>query len=126
MPPNPPVVRPVPFVWDTLVRLASREGTVVDVGCGAAPYRPAFTARYIGVDITDAPYTEGVPRNVDIVAPAHAIPLETGSADLLYTVGAFHLMGDLRLVLAEFRRVLRPGGRLLIFDYNRRTLRELG
>ena len=119
------MISPTPFVWDTLVRLSPHDGTVVDVGCGAAPYRPAFTARYIGVDITDEPYKEGVPRNVDIVAPAHAIPLESGSADLLFTVGALHLMGDPRLVLKEFRRVLRPDGRLLIFDYNRRMLREL-
>ena len=94
-------------------------------GCGAAPYRPAFTARYIGVDITDEPYREGVPRKVDIVAAAHAIPLDSGSADLLFTVGALFLMRDPRLVLNEFRRILRPDGRLLIFDYNRRTLREM-
>ena len=34
-------------------------------------------------------------------------------------------MRDPRLVLNEFRRILRPDGRLLIFDYNRRTLREM-
>src|SRR5689334_714964 len=104
-------LRPVPFVWETLKRLAPPGGTVVDVGCGPSLYRSAVSGRYIGVDITDAPYRDGVPRDVDVVAHADAMPLADGTADLLFTLAAFYQMGDSRSVLAEFRRVLRPGGR---------------
>jgi ubiquinone/menaquinone biosynthesis C-methylase UbiE len=119
------ILRPVPFVWETLKRLAPQGGTVVDVGCGPSLYRGAVSGRYIGVDITDAPYRDGVPRDVDVVAPADAMPLADGTVDLLFTLAAFYQMGESRDVLAEFRRVLRPGGRLLVVDYNRRTRRRL-
>jgi sterol 24-C-methyltransferase len=115
----------VPFVWETLVRLAPPAGTVVDVGCGPALYRDAFKVRYIGVDITDEPYSEGVPRQPDLVATAQAIPLGDESADLVFTLSSLYQMGDADPVLKEFRRILRPGGRLLIFDYNRRMRQEL-
>ncbi|HET6865340.1 MAG TPA: class I SAM-dependent methyltransferase [Solirubrobacteraceae bacterium] len=118
-------LRPVPFVWETLKRLTPQGGTVVDVGCGPSLYRSAVSGRYIGVDITDAPYRDGVPRDVDVVAPADAMPLADETVDLIFTLSAFYQMGDSRKVLAEFRRVLRPGGRLLIVDYNRRTRRRL-
>ena len=72
--PDPRRISPTPFIWDALVRLAPRDGTVVDVGCGAAPDRPAFTARYIGVDITDEPYREGVPRTSNLPAVASCAP----------------------------------------------------
>jgi ubiquinone/menaquinone biosynthesis C-methylase UbiE len=37
---------------------------------------------------------------------------------------AFYLMPHHRATLIEFRRVLKPGGRLLLVDYNRRTQRR--
>lgn len=118
-------LKPQQFVWDTLHRLAPPGATVVDVGCGPSLYRGAVDGRYIGVDVTDEPYIEDVPRDVDVVAPADRMPLPDNFADLLFTLSAFHQMGCPAGILAEFRRVLRPGGRLLIFDYNRRTRRRL-
>src|ERR1700751_816934 len=118
-------VRPISFVGEMLKRMAPQRGIVLDVGCGPSLYRGAVSARYIGVDITDAPYREGVPRDVDVIAPADSMPLPDGTADLLFSVAAFYQMGDPQAVLREFRRVLRPGGRLLIVDYNRRTSHRL-
>lgn len=125
IPVDPVNLRPQQFVADTLRRLTPTGATVVDVGCGPALYRDAVDGRYVGVDVTDEPYRDGIPREVDIVAPAHAMPLADGFADLLFTLSAFYQMGDAQTLLAEFRRVLRPGGRLVIFDYNRRTRRRL-
>lgn len=118
-------LRPVPFVWETVKRLAPDGGTVVDVGCGPSLYRGAVSGRYIGVDITDAAYRDGIPRQVDVVASADAMPLADETVDLLFTLAAFYQMGEPRRVLSEFRRVLRPGGRLLVVDYNRRTRHRL-
>jgi len=118
-------VRPQQFVWDTLRRLTPRGATVVDVGCGPSLYRGAVDGRYVGVDLTDEPYADDLPRDVDVIAPADNIPLPDAFADLLFTLSAFHQMGDPARLLAEFRRLLRPGGQLLIFDYNRRTRRYL-
>jgi SAM-dependent methyltransferase len=99
--------------------------TLVDVGCGSAPYRDLTGARYIGIDSTDEEYAPGRPRDVDIVADATKLPLETAFADAVLLVGALYQFADPGKALREFRRVLRPGGRLLVFDYNRRTQRRL-
>jgi ubiquinone/menaquinone biosynthesis C-methylase UbiE len=116
---------PVPFVVATLQRyVTSSEQTVVDVGCGPAFYRHVTPGRYIGVDQTDDAYGT-VERDVDVVASADSLPIADGSIDVLFTLSAFYAFGAYDVVLAEFGRVLKPGGRLILFDYNRRGQKVL-
>jgi SAM-dependent methyltransferase len=116
---------PIPFVVSTL-RAHTRAGDrILDVGCGHAHYRHATDAEYVGLDVTDAPYAAGLPRDVDVVASAEQMPLDDASFDLVYSLSAFYQVPDTQRALSEMRRVLRPGGRLVLFDYNRRTQRSL-
>ena len=64
---------------------------------------------YTGVDVVERP-------GADIVAPAHAIPLADAVAE---EVMAIHLVEhllpwDLKTALAEWHRLLRPGGMLVL------------
>lgn len=114
------IPRPIPFVIGIVnAYIRSPDTRVVEVGCGAAQYRDVVLGEYVGVDRVPAPH--GVPGRVDIVAPAEDMPLEDGSADLMFTVGALYQFDDPNAALRECRRVLRPGGRVVIIDYNRRT-----
>jgi SAM-dependent methyltransferase len=116
---------PVPFVVAILRRyVTSSEQTVVDVGCGPALYRHATPGRYIGVDQTEDAYG-AVERDVDVVASADSLPIVDASVDVLFTLSAFYAFGGHDAVLAEFGRVLKPGGRLILFDYNWRGQRAL-
>jgi ubiquinone/menaquinone biosynthesis C-methylase UbiE len=116
---------PVPFVVATLRHyVTSAEQLVVDVGCGPALYRRVTAGRYVGVDHTNVPYGS-VSREVDIVASASNMPFEDDSVDVLFTLSAFYAFADHDAVLREFLRVLKPGGRLILFDYNRRAQRRL-
>lgn len=108
-----------------LARYSEPGQMVLDVGCGPARYRHATQGIYIGTDISDAPYSEAVPRAVDVVAAARTLPFGTATFDLVMSKSAFYLMPDHRGTLGEFARVLRPKGRLLLIDYNRRTQRRL-
>ncbi len=54
-----------------------------------------------------------------LIAPAEALPVEDDSFDVLTCANAFHLVADPARTLAEFRRVLRPGGQLVIIDWCR-------
>lgn len=86
---------------------------VLDVGAGDAPYRELFAAhRYRTSDwagTTHAP--EG---GVDIVAPAHDLPLEPGSLDAVVCTQVLEHVAEPGAALAEFRRVLRPDGWLFL------------
>ena len=90
---------------------------VLETGCGAGYYRLATVRQYIGTDVTAEAYRPGLPRKVDLVCDAQHLPFLTASYDLVFSVGVFDLIPDLKLALDETRRVIRPGGRLLVFTY---------
>lgn len=113
------------FVRTFLRRYGREQGRVLDVGCGPAPYRDSVTGVYIGLDITDEPYRVDMPRRVDVVGSATALPLQVESIDLIFSKSAFFLVPDPDKALEEFRRALKPGGRILLMDYNRRTQKAL-
>src|SRR5262249_49880215 len=82
------------------------------------------TGRAIGVDMTEsmaARAREGAAAaglaNVDVrLGDATALPVPSGSVDVLISNGVFNLVPDKERALAEMRRVLKPGGRLQIAD----------
>jgi len=84
--------------------------TVVDFGCGAKPYRSLFpmASSYLGVDIAGNP-------NADLTVNAEGhIPLAEGSADCVLSTQVVYLVASYPFYLAECRRILKPGGRLLL------------
>ena len=82
---------------------------VLDVYCGARPYEPLFPpgTRYIGFDIDDA---YGC---ADVVSEAF-LPFDDASFDLCLCTQAFYFVPDPQHAVAEFRRVLRVGGHVLL------------
>src|SRR3546814_20909946 len=58
-------------------------------------------------------------------ADAAALPLADASIDLLFSNLCLQWLPDLPAVFAGFRRVMRPGGRLLLSSFGPRTLNEL-
>lgn len=107
-----------------------RGATVLDVGCGAgtdlllAARHVGPSGRAIGVDMTDdmlarARRGADVLRlgNVDLrLGDATAIPVETGSVDVVLSNGVLNLVPEKDRAIAEVRRVLRPGGRVQVAD----------
>lgn len=87
--------------------------TVVDVGAGDAPYRELFAAHdYRTTDWGGTFYSPTTP--VDIVAPAHDLPLEAGSVDAVVCTQVLEHLAEPVAALEEFRRVLRPSGLLVV------------
>jgi ubiquinone/menaquinone biosynthesis C-methylase UbiE len=103
--------------------------TVVDVGCGpgaAARHAARAGATVIGVDparvmrrvagVLTAGRRRGI-RYMD--GTAEALPVGDGAATVLWSIATVHHWDDIDGGLAEARRVLAPGGRLLAVE--RRT-----
>ena len=68
------------------------------------------------------PLRRGIDR---VCADARALPIADGSVDLLFSNLCLQWVEDLPAVFAGFRRVLRPGGMLLVSTFGPDTLCEL-
>lgn len=91
-----------------------RSGTgVLDAGAGAAPYRPLFMhCDYVTQDWSASVHTGQRPP--DVVADLHDLPLDDESFDFVLCTEVLEHVSEPERVVAEFSRVLRPGGRLLL------------
>jgi malonyl-CoA O-methyltransferase len=72
----------------------------------------------------DAPESDSDPLFL-VCADAQALPLADASVDLVHSNLCLQWCEDPGLAIAEFRRVLRPGGVLLFSTFGPDTLREL-
>ncbi|MEO7994692.1 MAG: methyltransferase domain-containing protein [bacterium] len=107
---------------EILARLKLQPGeTVLDIACGAGQhlerYRDAVgpTGTAKGFDFNPDAIAKVVARGLDAaVAPAWDLPIESGSVDALTCNYAIYYFDDIPKTLAEWARVLKPGGRLLI------------
>ena len=82
---------------------------VVDYGCGNMPYKPLFEAagcRYLGADFEGAPDI--------LIAPDGHIAVGDASADLVVSFQVLEHVRDLKTYFGEARRVLKPGGRMVL------------
>lgn len=77
--------------------------------------------RFLAVDIDSQMLTRtkqkatkrGLTQVETIKADMRDLPLETASIDLLCTFSGIHMISDPERAIAEFARVLKPGGRML-------------
>jgi len=118
------------------IRLRDAYNVVVDMGCGTGRAIQALASaapprvRFIGVDPAEnmcriATQKAGGNAQVRILQGAfEKIPLETASADYLYSILAFHWVTDLQASVAEIARVLKPGGEIDLFFIGRDNGRE--
>jgi SAM-dependent methyltransferase len=104
-------------------RLLAGARRVLDLGCGEGQIarlvaRSGGAERVVGVDTSSAQLAEAARRAGGPAyarAPAGALPLAPGSFDAVVTCLVLEHLPDLDGALDEVARVLRPGGRFVIF-----------
>ena len=94
---------------------------VLDLGCGAGRFVSALRGAgcdAVGVEIAEAALerARAVAPGADLrlLEPDGSIPLEHGSVDLVWCSEVLEHVADGQHLLQEARRVLRPGGRILV------------
>ncbi len=121
-------------VWDQLVR-APANATIVDLGTGPGMLLPPLRARHraghvIGVEVQPemliAARVRALECGAEIVEAdlAGAIPLPDGVADVVTAIHVFHEMEHPTPLLDEARRLLRPGGVLVLYDWVKQPLEQ--
>ncbi|MBF9131553.1 methyltransferase domain-containing protein [Plantactinospora sp. S1510] len=103
-------------------------GTVVDVGCGTARAVAELAehgARAIGVDLDPTMLAAARRRFPDIdvrAADATVLPLGDGQAHGYRADKVYHVLPDPHAALADARRVLVPGGRIVLLGQDWDTI----
>ncbi len=104
-------------IWQDLsAELAPPYGAVLDVGCGAQPFRSLVGPgnRYLGIDIEQADQQFGYRVPDAIYYSGDRWPVADASADLVLCTETLEHVREPAPFLAEAARVVRPGGRLLL------------
>lgn len=104
-------------IWkDLQVLLADAHGDVLDVGSGAQPYRRLFPpdARYRAIDDAAAEADFGYLMPDTEYFEGDRWPVLDASVDVVLTTETLEHVLEPALFLAEARRVLRDGGRIIL------------
>lgn len=117
--------------------LRFQPNTVLDLGAGPGRQARVLAERFGDADVVAMdlalPMLQRARREAGwrgrrfarVAGDAHALPLADSSVDLLYSNLMLQWCDDLQAVLNGLRRVLRPGGLLLISTFGPDTLGEL-
>lgn len=97
---------------------------ILDLGCGngnvTALLRERIPAKYYGLDLSENMIEEARQHLGDevslCVGDAEHLPYEDGMFDLLICNASFHHYPNPELAVDEMRRVLRPGGVIILGD----------
>jgi SAM-dependent methyltransferase len=93
---------------------------VLDLGCGAGRFLAAIAAagaEPVGVELAAAAAErarQNTGADVRLAEPDGSLPLGHGEVDLVWCSEVLEHVPDTAHLLLEVRRVLRPGGRLLV------------
>jgi SAM-dependent methyltransferase len=104
-------------IWrDLRLVLPERRGIVLDVGCGAQPYRSLVNpeATYQGIDHVDAQRHFGYSMPDTIYFEGDHWPFSDASADVILSTETLEHIPDPSVYLAQAFRCLRSGGRLIL------------
>ena len=104
---------------------------ILDVGCGPGFYTAELleqvgpSGALVGVDASPAMLAAAAKRCPDATfheGLATGLPVPDGSFDAALTVQVLEYVEDVDAALAELHRVLRPGGRALVWDVDWSTV----
>lgn len=96
--------------------LATRRGNLLEVGCGAMPYRPLVPAgcRYQGLDWAGAASAFGYAEKDVALFDGETFPFPDASFDAVFHTEVLEHVPGPQAFLAECLRVLVPGGELFL------------
>jgi SAM-dependent methyltransferase len=118
--------------WHTSLLDSCSGRRLLEVGCGAGTdlaYLGRHFQHVVGVDLAEAgarlaggALDHWQVKGATLVADGEALPFADEGFDVVYSFGVLHHTDDPARALREIRRVLRPGGRVIVGLYHRWSL----
>lgn len=103
--------------------------TVFDIGCGSGLYSEKASARsgeYYACDLSHGMLMDGAAENYQCVnLDAMTLPLPDDSADVILANHMIYHIPDRKRGVSEFRRVLKPTGKMTAVTNSRESMQEL-
>lgn len=124
------------FTAPALLALLPRDWTVADLGCGtgnAAELLAGRVRKVVAIDASDvmlraAKKRLGATKGVEFrQGPLERLPLKDASVDAAVCVLVLHHVDEPENATREMRRIVKPGGRVLVvdmFEHDRREYRH--
>ena len=89
-------------------------GTMLDFGCGQKPYEHLFHVdEYVGLDIEASGHSHATSK-IDVLYDGKQIPFDDGHFDSAFSSEVFEHVFNIKDILSELYRVLKPNGLLLV------------
>lgn len=113
-----------PYIAGELAREEFRD--LLDCGCGTGPmisllYEQNPHRNYTGIDLTPKMIEDAKAKALHgvnwVVGDCEELPFDEGSFDVVICSNSFHHYPNPQRFFHSVRRVLRPGGRLILQDY---------
>ena len=113
-----------PYIAEELEKEDYRD--LLDCGCGTGPmisllYEKDPAKHYTGIDLTPKMIEVAKAKNLEgvnwVVGDCEDLPFEESSFDVVICSNSFHHYPDPQRFFHSVKRVLRPGGRLLLRDF---------
>lgn len=117
---NPPLYYPLYILRSNLYKRMLRfapqlNGKLMDFGCGSKPYKALFTHvdEYIGVDYQGEGHSHEK-EDIEVYYDGKTLPFPDNTFDSILANEVLEHIFNLEDILQELRRVLKPGGKILI------------
>jgi SAM-dependent methyltransferase len=104
-----------PHVKDLIAQYSQHAEHTLEIGCGSAQYSQYVSGDYFGLDL---PKKLDQSTGPDVFADGQQLPYKSDYFDFAFFVAVLHVIANPQNALDECYRVLKPGGKLLVFDYN--------
>jgi SAM-dependent methyltransferase len=118
-----------PYVYDVLGRHEWKEKRVLEVGCGQGAvlnHLASLGADAVGIDMSAASARRALAGAIELsqagrvhasIADAESLPFADAAFDAAVSFGVLHHTPDTARGIAEIRRVVRPGGVVIVMLY---------